>query len=126
MKSDKHNWVPDLLLTVQFHFIYLFIFLGLHSGHTEVRAVAAGLRHRHSNNRSVGVCNLHHCSWQHGILNPLSEARDGNRILTGFITTEPQWELLTVLFYFTYLFIYLFISLLSFKGHTCGIWRFPG
>ena len=22
------------------------------------------------------VCDLHHSSWQHGILNPLSEARD--------------------------------------------------
>ena len=27
------------------------------------------------------VCDLHHSSWQHRILNPLSEARDGTRIL---------------------------------------------
>ena len=27
------------------------------------------------------ICDLHHSSWQHQILNPLSEARDGNHIL---------------------------------------------
>ena len=27
------------------------------------------------------VCNLHHCSWQHQILKPLSGARDQTRIL---------------------------------------------
>ena len=27
------------------------------------------------------VCNLHHSSWQHWILNPLSETRDGTCIL---------------------------------------------
>ena len=27
------------------------------------------------------VCDLHHSSWQHRILNPLSEARDGTRNL---------------------------------------------
>ena len=26
------------------------------------------------------VCNLHHSSWQQGILNPLSEATDGTRV----------------------------------------------
>ena len=40
---------------------------------------------------------LHHSSWQCHILNPLSEARDGARVLmgpVGFITAEPQRELL--------------------------------
>ena len=27
------------------------------------------------------VCELHHSSWQHWILNPLSEVRDGTHIL---------------------------------------------
>ena len=27
------------------------------------------------------TCDLHHSSWQHGILKPLSEARDGTHIL---------------------------------------------
>ena len=43
------------------------------------------------------ACDLYHSSWRHWILNPLSRARDGTCILwilVGFITTEPQWELL--------------------------------
>ena len=35
------------------------------------------------------VCDLHHSSWQHWILKPLSEARDWTCVLTA----EPQWEL---------------------------------
>ena len=41
------------------------------------------------------ICNLHHRSQQHGILNPLSEARDQTHILmelVGFITAEPWRE----------------------------------
>ena len=43
------------------------------------------------------ICNLHCSSQQCWILNPLSEARDSNLVLKGtrgFVTTEPQWELL--------------------------------
>ena len=42
------------------------------------------------------VCNLHHSSWQHRILNPLSKASNQTGILmdtSGFVTTEPQQEL---------------------------------
>ena len=46
------------------------------------------------------ICDLHHSSWQHGILNPLSKARDptcilmeikptSSWILVGFVTAEP-------------------------------------
>ena len=38
-----------------------------------------------------------HSSWQHQILNPLSEARDRTYnlmgLLVGFVSTVPQWEL---------------------------------
>ena len=34
------------------------------------------------------ICDLHHSSWQHQILNPLSEARDRTGI--GFVTAESQ------------------------------------
>ena len=34
------------------------------------------------------VCDLHHSSWQHWILNLLSEAR-ASWLLVGFVTTEP-------------------------------------
>ena len=39
------------------------------------------------------ICNPHHSSQQHRILNPLSEARDQIRILmdpSRFVTAEPQ------------------------------------
>ena len=76
--------------THAFYFFNFFIFclLGMHPRHTEVsrlgvqlegqlpayaRATAtSGLSH---------VCDLHHSSWQHWILNPLSEARDRTCIL---------------------------------------------
>ena len=44
------------------------------------------------------ICNLHWSLWQHGILNPLREARDRIHILTDtswvLKPIEPQWELL--------------------------------
>ena len=47
------------------------------------------------------VCNLNRSSWRRWILNPLSKARartrvlmDTSWILVGFVTTEPQQELL--------------------------------
>ena len=56
----------------------LYVFLGLHLRHMEVP--------------TLGVK-----SQQHQILNPLSEARDGTRILmdtlSGFQPAELQWEL---------------------------------
>ena len=30
------------------------------------------------------ICNVHHSSWQHWILNPLGEAKDGTCILMGY------------------------------------------
>ena len=61
-----------------------------------IRAVAASLHHSHSTPDLSHVCDLHHSSWQHQILNPLSKARDcteSSWILVGFIITEPQQEL---------------------------------
>ena len=44
-------------------------------------AAASGLHHSHSNAGSSHICNLHHSSLQHQVLNPLSEARDRTCIL---------------------------------------------
>ena len=48
------------------------------------------------------ICELHHSSWQHGILNPLSEARDQTHILMntdpGSFTAEPRRGLPTEFF----------------------------
>ena len=43
-----------------------------------------------------GVCNLHHSSQKHQILNPQSEARDRTptlMVLIGFVSTAPQREI---------------------------------
>ena len=88
-------------------FIYLFIyFLGLHELHMEVPrlggrigAIAVGLRHSHSHTGSQPHLRpTPHSSWQHQIINPLSQARDGTPSswkLVGLITTQPQRELPT-------------------------------
>ena len=47
-----------------------------------IRAVAAGLRHSHSNSGSDLHLWLHHSPWQCWILNSLSEARNRTCILT--------------------------------------------
>ena len=43
------------------------------------------------------ICDPHHSSHQHQILNPLSKARDQTHVLMDlvrFVITEPQWELM--------------------------------
>ena len=48
------------------------------------------------------ICELHHSSWQHRILKPLSGARDRTCIFMGtmeFVTAEPQWKFQGHLFY---------------------------
>ena len=72
-------------------FIYLFIAIswaapvayGSSQARGQIRAIAAGLCHSHSHVGSElqSATYLHHSSWQHGILNTLSEARDRTRIL---------------------------------------------
>ena len=47
-----------------------------------IRAVGADPHHSHSNARSSHVCDLHHSSQQHRILNLLSEASNWTRNLT--------------------------------------------
>ena len=46
-----------------------------------IRAVATGLRQSHSSVDPSCVCDLHHSSQQHWILNPLSKARNQTCIL---------------------------------------------
>ena len=70
-------------------FIYLFIvFLGPHLQHMEVPRLGVELELlllAHAIAKATPdlshICNLHHSSWQHQILNPLRETRDGTHIL---------------------------------------------
>ena len=71
------------LFFIYWGFIYLFIYFrspliaqGSYQARGWIRAAPAGLHHSHSNADLSCVCNLHHSSWQHLILNPLMEARD--------------------------------------------------
>ena len=63
--------------------IYIYIFLGLHSQHMEVPRLGAELELQMPAYATATaaqdpscVCNLHHSSCQHQMLNPLSKARD--------------------------------------------------
>ena len=40
------------------------------------------------------ICNLHHSSWQHQILNPWSEARDQTHILMGTSWVHHLWAMM--------------------------------
>ena len=83
-------------------YLFIFSFLGLHPWHMEVLrlGVESELQlpaYTTATTQDLSrICNLHHSSQQHWILNPLSEARDPTRILMytsrvhGLITTEPQ------------------------------------
>ena len=64
-----------------------------------IRAVAAGLHHRHSN---AGT-KLHHSSWQHQILNPLSKARDGTCVLMDASQIRFLWARMGIPLYFSYI-----------------------
>ena len=63
-----------------------------------IGATAASLCHSHSNTATQDpsrILDLHHSSWQLGILNPLNEARDRTHILmdsTHSLTNEPWRE----------------------------------
>jgi len=60
-----------------------------------IRAESADLCHTHSSTRSEPshVCNLHHCSWQHWILNPLNEVRDRNCVLMDTSRLHDHWAM---------------------------------
>ena len=70
-------------------FIFLsFVFLGPHPRHMEVPRLLVeselwppAYTTATETQDPSRVCNRHHNSWQHWILNPLMEARDGTRIL---------------------------------------------
>ena len=59
----------------------LFAFLGLHLQHMRVPRLGSELElqlpaYATAMGHMSHVCDLQHCSWQHRILNPLSEARN--------------------------------------------------
>ena len=66
-----------------------------------IGAAAAVLGHSQATPDLSHTGNLGHSLWQHQILNPLSEAGDGTRVLEdtvlGSSPAEPQWEFTFIL-----------------------------
>ena len=76
--------------------IYLFVFLGPHQGiwklWGQIGAVAAPLAYTTALTPDPScICDLHHSSQQHGILNSLSKARDRTWVLMDASQIHFQW-----------------------------------
>ena len=96
---------------------FFFVFLGPHPLHMEVPRLGVELELQlppfaiaiATQNLSL-ICNLHHSSWQHRIINPLSEAKDRTCILmdtSQVVTTEPQQGTpLSIYFFFFPLWLF--------------------
>ena len=87
----------------QFFFLFFFCFVGLHLQHMEVPRLGVksylqllAYCTAPAMPDPSHVCDLHHSSLQHWILNPLRRPRIEPAslwILVGVVMTEPQWEL---------------------------------
>ena len=94
IKAKALNNIRDHLYLVLESFLFLFFFLGPHPWHMEVPRLGvlsklwlpASVTATATQDLSC-ICDLHHCSQQHQILNPLSKARDRTRIFmdTGWV-----------------------------------------
>ena len=86
-----------------------FVYLGLHPQNIEVLRVQLQLKPPAYTTATVmwdpsWVCDLHHGSQQHRILNPPSKIRNQSDphphgCQSGSLTSEPWWELLKILFW---------------------------
>ena len=76
------HWSLQLSYNILCYFLFL-SFLGPHPRHMEVPRLGVQLELQPLDGTTATatpdpscVCDLHHSSWQHRLLNPLSEARD--------------------------------------------------
>ena len=79
--------IPNIFLLLFFVFFFFF-FLGLHPWHMEVSRLGVESELQSMTHATAAamldpslICDLHHSSWQHRILNPLSKGRDQTRVL---------------------------------------------
>ena len=101
-----------------------FCFLGLCWQHMEIPRPEVKLEQQLSAYTTATrdpsrVCNLHHSSWQHWTLNPLSEARDRTHVLMDMsqIRQPLSHDRNSMCFFFFFF---------AFSGRTRSIWKFPG
>ena len=88
-ESWQHAWmVRSLILGTGFFFSFAFCILGPYPQHVEVPRLGVEAEPQlpacttaTAMTDPSRVCDLHHSSWQHRILNPLSQSRDRTRNL---------------------------------------------
>ena len=92
-KKKRHETIKPLeentgSLALVLVFFAVFCFLGLQLQHMEIPRLGVKSELQLPAYTTVTktwdlsrVCDLHHSSWQHGILNPLSKARDQTHVL---------------------------------------------
>ena len=90
--------VGDDLTEVLFFILFCFCIGGLHLGHKEVPSLGFQLELQlpaYTTDIAMPdpswVCNPHHSSWQHWVLNPLNEARDQTHILMDTSWVYYHW-----------------------------------
>ena len=68
---------------------------GSSQARSQIRATEAAYTTATATRDLSHIFNLHHSSWQHQILNPLSVARNHTQkwVLLGFVSNAPQREL---------------------------------
>ena len=100
---------------------FFFFFLGLHLDHMEVpRLVVESELQLPASPTATAmwdpscVCNLHHSSWQHRILNPLSRAKDRTHIFMDtsqirfcWAITGTPWKIINMIFLLIHFIILL-------------------
>ena len=98
--------LPRCTIICSFYLFIYFCFLGLHPRHVEVPRLGFESELQLPTYTTTTamqdpgcICGLHNSSWQHGMLNPLSEVRDGTynlMVLVRFISVMPRWGLVFV------------------------------
>ena len=92
------QWLEPLQLDS--FFFFFFVFLGPHPEHMEVPRLGVKLELQlqlpaYTTETATPdlshVCELHHSSWQHRILNPPREARDRIHVLMGTSQVHYHW-----------------------------------
>ena len=111
----SHKWAFCQAVVLNF----LFVFLGSHTWHTEVPRLEAELELQLLAYNTAtamgdlnGIWDLHHSSWQHRILNPLSKARDQTCILKDASQIHSCWAMrgTPILMFKEYIWVHLCIQ----------------